>query len=213
MQVRVGGISLFLLQNGWLLVCHSFRRTSGLWTSRADTIHLPLGITCCHIKAQTSTSGNYKVIGAVTTQGCWISYFVVFTQKTVESGFHPPQRAAKHFPWNVEEEVVTATLKIYRSMQSSTDCLCNTNLQADFHWALVPPTHLQPFVWLEMIKFCSLFYWSLFNKQFHTFLQSLIRNWQLLAHWAWRSIRPRLFEVHSVLKRPSTSAHTGSLHS
>lgn len=25
------------------------------------------------------------------------------------------------------------SLKIYRSVQSSTDCLCNTNLQADFH--------------------------------------------------------------------------------
>lgn len=133
MQVKVGGISPFLLQNGWLLMCHSSRCTSGLWTSRADTINLPLGITCCHIKAPTSTSGNYKVLGAVTPQGCWISYVVVFTQKTVGFGFHPPQCAAKHYPWNVEEEVVTATLKIYRSVHSSTDCLCNTNLQADFH--------------------------------------------------------------------------------
>lgn len=55
------GISLFLLQKGWLLMCHSSRRTSGLWTSRADTMNLPLGITCCHVKAQTSTSGSYIV--------------------------------------------------------------------------------------------------------------------------------------------------------
>lgn len=139
MEVRVGGISLFLLQNSWLLMCHSSRCKSGLWTSRADTINLRLGITCCHIKTQT-------------TQGCWISY-VVFTQKPVGFGFHSPQCSAKHYPWNVEEEVVTATLKIYRSVHSSTDCLCNTNLLADFHWALVPPTYLQPFVWMETITF------------------------------------------------------------
>lgn len=124
-------------------MCHSSRCTSGLWTSRADTISLSLGITCCHIKTQT-------------TQGCWISYVVVFAQKPVGFSFHPPQCAAKHYPWNIEEEVVT--LKIYRSVHSSTDCLCNTNLLAYFHWALVPPTHLQPFVWMEMITFLLPFF-------------------------------------------------------
>lgn len=92
-----GEISFFLIQNGWLLMCYSSRCTTGPWTSRIDALRFPLNITCCRMKAQTSTSGNFKVLVIVTTQGCWISYTVTFNHKTGESGFYPPQCAWKRF--------------------------------------------------------------------------------------------------------------------